>query len=179
MGDPTLRLDPVAPISGLTAAPGADGVHLNWSASPDTVLGYHVYRSTNSAGPFARLTTSLLTGTSFIDATGSSGIYTYMIRAVKLQTTPSGTYFNASQGIFVTIDSTPIRVLANRTAGALALTWNSQPGRIYHVLTKTNLAQSSWTDLSGPLTASATNTTWTDEDLSSSPQRFYVVAREP
>jgi hypothetical protein len=179
MGDPTLRLDPVAPISGLTAAPGADGVHLNWSASPDTVLGYHVYRSTNSAGPFARLTTSLLTGTGFIDATGSSGIYTYMIRAVKLQATPSGTYFNASQGIFVTIDSTPIRVLANRTAGALALTWNSQPGRIYHVLTKTNLAQSSWTDLSGPLTASATNTTWTDEDLSSSPRRFYVVAREP
>ena len=178
MGDPTLRLDQVAPISGLTAAPGANGVHLNWSPSPDTVLGYHVYRATNSTGPFVRLTTLLLTSTSFIDASNSSGICTYMIRAVKLQTTPSGTYFNASQGIFITIDSIPIRVLANPTAGALMLTWNSQPGGIYHVLAKTNLAQSSWTDLSGSLTAVATNTTWTDQDLNSSPQRFYAIARE-
>jgi hypothetical protein len=101
-----------------------------------------------------------------------------MIRALKLQTTPSGTYFNASQGMFITIDSKPIRVLANSTAGAVALTWNSQPGGIYHVLGKTNLAQSSWTDLSGSLTAVATTTTWTDQDLNSSPRRFYAIGRE-
>lgn len=105
MGDPTLRMHAVAPVSGAIAAANSGTVNLSWTASPDSVQGYHVYRASDANGPFARLTSSLLTGNSFSDSTAGAGNHTYMIRAVKLESTPSGTYFNPSQGIFVTTGS--------------------------------------------------------------------------
>jgi len=96
MGDPTLRLHAVTPPSGLTVSSGT----LRWNASPDSVAGYHVYKASSAAGPFTRLNSSLITGTSFTDTTGGSG--TYMVRAVKVEVCSSGTYMNPSQGIFST-----------------------------------------------------------------------------
>lgn len=103
MGDPTLRLFPVAPASTLTGTLSSSGASLNWQPSSDAVQGYHVYRSPNATGPFTRVTTSLVTGTSFSDPTVTSGTYTYLVRAVKLDTSASGTYYNASQGAFTTL----------------------------------------------------------------------------
>jgi hypothetical protein len=104
MGDPTLRMHIVAPPSALlVASNGSGGVGLAWHASPDTnVLGYHVYRATNSAGPFTRLTTNLLTGLNYTDLLTSSNVY--MVRAVKLEVSGSGSYYNASEGIFQSLD---------------------------------------------------------------------------
>src|SRR6185436_17211937 len=48
---------------------------------------------------------SLVTGNSFTDST-PPGTSTYMVRAVRLQTSASGSYYNASQGVFVT--ATPL-----------------------------------------------------------------------
>src|SRR5262249_10042378 len=88
--------------SGLNATSGAT-VSLNWTASPDSIAGYNVYRSPSPLGPFTRLNWALVTGTSYVDANSSSahaGTYTYMVRAIKLQVSSSGSYFNSSQGIF-------------------------------------------------------------------------------
>lgn len=93
MGDPTLRLHAVAPPSNVSFSSGA----VRWTASPDSVLGYHIYRGNNANGPFTRITGSPVTGTSFTDS--ASGNYVYLVKAVKLQTTASGTYYNTSQGI--------------------------------------------------------------------------------
>ena len=175
MGDPTLRLDPVGSPTGLTAVRTANTVNLNWSASPDTIAGYHVYRAATPAGPFSRLTTSLIAGTSFSDTTISSNTYTYMIRAVKLQTNPSGTYFNPSQGIFVN-SAAPIMLSASRSTNGLRLSWNSQPGAVYRVQGKPSLTQTNWTDLSGSITATNAITTWTDTAINATPRRFYRVA---
>jgi hypothetical protein len=98
MGDPTLRMHVVGPPSALRIASDSGGVKLTWSPSADTVLGYHVYRSTNAAGPFTRLNGSLITGTNYTDA--EVGTNVYMVRAVKLEVSGSGSYYNASQGIF-------------------------------------------------------------------------------
>jgi len=95
MGDPTLRMTIVAPPTALSAENG----NLAWSPSPDAVLGYHVYRSIHADGHFTRLTTSPLTDTRFTDPNPVSDA-TYMVRAVKLETTPSGSYYNASEGAF-------------------------------------------------------------------------------
>ena len=110
MGDPSLRLHPVIPPSGLVVS-GTGSLTLNWSASTDSNLqGYHVYRSTSSTGPFARLTSSPVTATSFVDAP-PSGTHTYMVRAVKLEQSGSGTYYNPSQGIFAAISNvTPVQI---------------------------------------------------------------------
>ncbi|MSU59203.1 MAG: hypothetical protein EXS35_13725 [Pedosphaera sp.] len=106
MGDHTLRLHPVRPASGLTNIfPGAPV--LSWNPSPDAVLGYHVYRAANAAGPFTRLTTGLLTATNFTDTNAPAGANTYLVRAVKLETSGGGTYFNPSQGIFHTLNVIP------------------------------------------------------------------------
>ncbi len=106
MGDPTLRLYPIAPGSTLNATLTGTTAALTWSASPDSVLGYHVYRATSAAGPFARLTSTPVTTTSIVDSAASAGLI-YMVRAVKLETSPSGTYHHASQGIFFTLPGTP------------------------------------------------------------------------
>ncbi len=102
-----------------------------------------------------------------------------MVRAVALQTTPSGTYFNASQGIFANLSFnnliSPIVIVMTCTANALTLSWNSHPGTVYHVEANTSLTPGLWPDVSGAITASANTTSWTDTNLKSNPQRFYRV----
>jgi len=101
MGDPTLRLHPVAPPAQVSTCTNASGdVVLNWSASADTVEGYHVYRAPSAGGTYTRLTDALETVTVFVDSTPPAGTNSYMVRAVKLQESASGTYFNPSQGAF-------------------------------------------------------------------------------
>ncbi|HKX63360.1 MAG TPA: glycoside hydrolase family 9 protein, partial [Verrucomicrobiae bacterium] len=107
MGDPTLRLHPVMPPSGLNGAANAGGITLTWTPSPDSVLGYHVYRAASPLGPYSRLSTSPVSAASFTDTTGGSGPRTFMVRAVKLETAASGSYTNASQGVFWSIDGGP------------------------------------------------------------------------
>jgi hypothetical protein len=101
LGDPTLRLHPVAPPAPVTRAVNGTGAQLSWGAAPDVeVIGYHVYKSASAAGPFARLTSAgPLTGLSFDDPSGTAQDY-YMVRALKLEQTPSGSYYNLSQGVF-------------------------------------------------------------------------------
>lgn len=104
MGDPTLEMHIIDPPSNLTAQ--SRSAALSWTASPDgDVIGYHVYRAGAPTGDFVRLTSSPVSGTSFTDNSAETGTHTYMVRAIKLETTPSGTYYNASQGVFVTTDT--------------------------------------------------------------------------
>jgi hypothetical protein len=100
MGDPTLRMHVVAPPSDLAATTNGGAIALRWAASTDSVLGYHVYRASGSDGGFTRLTTSPVTGTTYTDAS-PTGTADYMVRAVKLETSASGTYYNPSQAAFL------------------------------------------------------------------------------
>ena len=98
MGDPTLRLHVVAPPTNLAISNANGGVSVTWMAANDSVSGYHVYRSMNPGGPFTRLSPSLVQDTHFED-TNYPGA-TYMVRAVKLEVSASGSYYNPSQGAF-------------------------------------------------------------------------------
>jgi hypothetical protein len=95
MGDPALRLHILAPVTNLSLS----GTTLTWTASADATLGYHVYRAASASGPFTRLTTNPITATTYTDSGGGSS-YTYMVRAIALTTSNTGTYQNASQGVF-------------------------------------------------------------------------------
>jgi hypothetical protein len=104
MGDPTLHMHTVRPPANLSASAPSTTVALSWGASSDTNLaGYHVYRSSSSSGPFTRVTSSPVSGTSYSDTVPAAGSYTYVVRAVKLENTSSGTYYNPSQGIFANV----------------------------------------------------------------------------
>lgn len=100
LGDPTLRLHPVVPASNVQATGVGGNASIIWAPSTDaSIVGYHVYRGGSATGTFTRLTANPVTGTSFNDASSPAGSV-YMVRAIKLETGASGTYYNASQGAF-------------------------------------------------------------------------------
>ena len=104
MGDPTLRLHMVYPVSQLSAIQNGSMIQLSWTASTDTdIIGYHVYQADSMTGIFQKLNTTILTSTTFTDSVPSLAPgNVYMVRAVKLESTPSGTYQNMSEGVFIT-----------------------------------------------------------------------------
>ncbi len=71
---------PANPVTvNLGVLPGASGrvVELAWTVPPGApATGYHVYRGTARGGPYARVNSALLTGTSYVD-TGTIGGTTY------------------------------------------------------------------------------------------------------
>lgn len=114
MGDPSLRMKYIEPPSQLTVKTAAGNRHaeLNWKASPDKkVLGYHIYRADSLLGKYKQLTTQPVSTTTFTDVTPKNGKSAYMVRAVLLEETPSGTYYNQSVGI--TADITMYTAVAN------------------------------------------------------------------
>jgi hypothetical protein len=113
MGDPTLRLHPVKPVTNLQVTTAPDQNTLTWTASADSdIIGYHVYKASSPTGPLTRLTglpaTALdpagspITELSYTDTTATEGVFYYMVKAVKLETSNTGTYSNLSQGVFAT-----------------------------------------------------------------------------
>jgi hypothetical protein len=183
LGDPTLRVDQVAPPMNLTATIGGSSVRLNWQASPDATAGYHVYRSGTTNSPFTRLTATPVRNTSYEDATGATSISrTYMVRTVALETNYSGSYYNPSQGAFITVQTgsepSEIRLRAMGSAGGLLLQWNSQVGGWYRVEARDGQS-GTWSPISGPLKAISDSTTYVDAGSGVvSGGRWYRVKRE-
>jgi len=158
MGDPTLRQQQVAPPTALTATSASGRINLAWTPSTDSVLGYHVYRATNAAGPFPRVSTSVLTTPAFSDPSPLAGTNTYIVRAVKLETTPSGTFTNQSQGLFVSASASattplPVKLSLTKQPAAMLLSWPSQIGQTYRVVYNSRLNDTNWTQLGSTITA--------------------------
>jgi PKD repeat protein len=108
MGDPTLHMYIVKPVSNVDVSEDNGKAIITWEPSPDATDGYFIYRKVE--GPvtaFARVHNFPVEGTTFIDSTclEAGKTYTYMVKARKLMTTASGTFFELSQGI---IDSVAI-----------------------------------------------------------------------
>jgi hypothetical protein len=101
MGDPSLRMHIVKPPGAVSATANDSGVTLNWGASPDnSLLGYYVYKSNSAEGPFRRISgADPVPATSFTDSDGNANSC-YIVRALKLEQTPTGSYYNLSQGVF-------------------------------------------------------------------------------
>jgi hypothetical protein len=123
MGDPTLRLQPLAPPVSLVALTnGTGGVDLSWGSSWDDVVGYHVYRAPAPGGPYSRLSSSFISGNAYSDLATSSERY-YMVRAVKLETSGSGSYYNPSQGAFAELSLAANNTETNTWAGQGVGVW--------------------------------------------------------
>jgi hypothetical protein len=101
MGDPTLRNNVVAPANSVVATRVGPHCHITWNASTDPgIVGYNIYMKNDSADQFTRLNFTPVSTTSFTDECMIyKGVYSYMVRAVKLEQTPAGSYFNMSEGI--------------------------------------------------------------------------------
>lgn len=104
MGDPTLRMQMVKPVSGLVIdSLGISEVNLTWQTPQDLILGYNIYRSNNINGDFIKINEQPITETNYSDQSPLNGNNIYLVRALKLEMAGSGTYYNMSQGIFDSI----------------------------------------------------------------------------
>lgn len=75
---------PAAAPTGLSATGGDQRVVLDWADNPEPSLaGYNVYRSTVSGGPYAKVNSTLVAGSSFTDTGLTNGTtYHYVVTAV-------------------------------------------------------------------------------------------------
>ncbi len=104
MGDPSLRMHVVQPPGAVSLSNNKLVVTIKWTASSEPgLLGYYVYRSAGLDQPFVNITSSIVTGTSFVDNSALHHKNFYMVRAVKLEQNSSGSYYNLSQGSFDTL----------------------------------------------------------------------------
>ncbi len=103
LGDPTLGmyLGTIAPPSNLSVTQPTDQpVLLSWTASGESgIKGYNIYRATSPEGPYRLLNTNIITATNYEDKALIDGMLYYLVRAVKLQQTNSGSFLNESPGI--------------------------------------------------------------------------------
>ncbi|MEI6520124.1 MAG: chitobiase/beta-hexosaminidase C-terminal domain-containing protein [bacterium] len=106
MGDPSLRMHPVAPPTNVKITVNGNSAKIDWTASTDTVLGYNVYRTNVKKGTYTKVNTNLITGVTYTDNAKPANAVAYMVRAIKLQTSSSGTYNNISQGAYVDVNGT-------------------------------------------------------------------------
>jgi hypothetical protein len=101
MGDPSLRLHYFKKPDSLKVDYYQNYIKLSWIKSIDSnVIGYNIYRADDIDGNFRLINNKHIAGNEFIDSMPLLGNNIYMVRAVKLEITPSGSYYNQSLGIF-------------------------------------------------------------------------------
>lgn len=132
LGDPTLRAHILKPASNLSLTNlNCQAVEINWTASADSVAGYHIYRAPSQDGPYTRLTTNLVTGTTFTDNSPVPGTLFYQVRAIQNVSSPGGgTYANNAIG--------PIKFLefalppaVHPSVNGYPLNCNNQPVQVF------------------------------------------------
>jgi len=73
-----------------TQSTSSHTVALSWDASTSSVVGYNIYRGTQSGGPYSRLNTTPMAGTSYTDnAVASGSTYYYVATSVDSNSSES------------------------------------------------------------------------------------------
>ena len=98
MGDPTLRQSYVGPPTDLVVGPSGWTTQFSWSPSSDDVDGYLVHRIDTVSGGFVRVTPQVVTDTFFVSTELYAPGTRYLVRAIKLVTSNTGSYFDLSLG---------------------------------------------------------------------------------
>jgi Abnormal spindle-like microcephaly-assoc'd, ASPM-SPD-2-Hydin len=71
-------------LSGTGVQPPSHSAALSWTASTSAVIGYNVYRGTESGGPYTKLNSSVIAATNYTDSTVQAGqTYYYVVTAVN------------------------------------------------------------------------------------------------
>ena len=140
MGDPTLKMHIVKAPLAFEAYQVLDSeVSFTYQPSPDPeVVGYYIYRSTNPDGSFERVSPDIVENPeTFTDMPPYDGDFYYMLRAVKLETSASGTYYNLSPGLIDTSSfildtdelslNNAVHLSPNPNAGQFEITFDQAP----------------------------------------------------
>lgn len=78
-GDPTAAV--IVP-TGLAATAGVNEIDLSWNATGQaTLAGYNIYRSTSALGPFGKVNSAVVVGTTFTEPVTDGILYHYKVQA--------------------------------------------------------------------------------------------------
>jgi hypothetical protein len=89
----------VETLDGGGGQAGAHTVGLSWGASTSSVIGYNVYRGTQSGGPYQRLTPSPQLATSYTDTTVLTGTTYYYVATAVDSDLAESVYSNQAQAV--------------------------------------------------------------------------------
>ncbi len=114
MGDPTLKMysGTVKPPKNLSVIqPPGYPIEVTWEDSDDAdIAGYNIYRSNEKFGVYTKINSDLIkVQRKFIDTNLYEGSLYYMVKAVKLQQTNSGSFYNTSSGLRKLILATSVK----------------------------------------------------------------------
>lgn len=101
MGDPSLRLHAMKPVASIKSLAATDSlsVRISWTPSTDATDGYVILTSRSLNGRFIVVGKALSIDTVFVHTAPGYGINYYSVRPLKLENTPSGTYYNLALGV--------------------------------------------------------------------------------
>lgn len=101
MGDPSLRLHAMKSVANVKATLQTDSIKIRvtWNTSVDGSDGYVVLRSSSASGKYLPIAKLTAVDSSFTDSMTYNGMNYYMVRSLKLEQTPSGTYYNMALGV--------------------------------------------------------------------------------
>lgn len=103
MGDPSLIMYPIAAPESLEAVETGPHIDLKWRKSSEASNGYNVYRRITGNSIY-EVSAKNVMDTFYRDMCPFNGFkYEYLVRAVKLETTASGSFYNLSAGVRDTI----------------------------------------------------------------------------
>jgi len=72
------------PLSGSGVASTTHKAMLSWTPSTSAVSGYHVYRGSQKGGPYTKITSSLVPGSTYTDLSVQAGLtYYYVVTSVE------------------------------------------------------------------------------------------------
>lgn len=81
-------------------SPSGHSVALSWNPSTSTVSGYNIYRGTQTGGPYSKLNSAVISGTTYTDTNvQSSTTYYYVSTAVNSSNVESAFSNEASAAI--------------------------------------------------------------------------------
>jgi hypothetical protein len=140
LGDPTLRAYPVPSVLNLKGEANGDGMVVGWQIPQiEGFVGCLVYTAPSPKGPYHRVTPNPVSG-SFYRLPGVPPTDTVMVKAVALTRTPSGSFYNASVGVFypdplAAADTQPPAApfnlgIAKVSSSSITLTWVESSPRI-------------------------------------------------
>jgi len=92
----------VESLTGSGALSPLHSVDLSWSPSTSAVVGYNIYRSSTSGGPYTKINSALNATTAYTDTTVQAGLtYYYVTTAVDASGVESA-YSNQAQAVVPT-----------------------------------------------------------------------------
>jgi probable HAF family extracellular repeat protein len=163
MGDPTLTARIVLPATNLRSTVSGNTINLTWTApsGENNVIGYYVYRSLGTLGPF-NLDTPAFTATTSYSETSDGNSYIYMVRTAKREGAvgnPStyGTYINLSRGVMTPFTTATLAPLDNTFSHGYGINASGHIAGDSKSLSQTAVQQAIWWIAAGSPIALSTN----------------------